>query len=913
MLKPAFTALLVCFIYAQGFSQQITGRVVDSTEKKDLHLAVVSLLKKKDTTLVGFTRTDLNGHFSFPNTDTGQYIVLITYPKLADFMETIHHRGNVDMGFVYMTPKSKLLDEVIVRTGAAIRIKGDTTEFVADSFQVKEGATVEELLKKLPGFSVNSKGEIVAQGKRVDKVLVDGEEFFGDDPTMATQNISAKAVDRVQVFETKTEQQQMTGITTGNEGKTVNIKLKEDAKKGAFGKIHAGTDFSSYYDSKALYNRFVGKKKFSVYGTKTNTNAGSLNWEDRQKVGIENDFEYDELSGFYFSFGGGDDFGDWNLRGLPDATTLGALYSDKWNYDKHNLNLSYRFNRLETTNEGTTLSQNILPNGVNYSNRFTTKAALNQQHTFNFKYEWKIDSFASLKLVTSEIYKTSETDGRDFTEFLNSNKDTINTSLRLYDNATERNQLDNQLTYKQLFKKKNRIWQTVVRYGITDDDNDGLYKTYTRFFNNGSFDHADTVDQQKIFKGRSVTTGIKTTFSEPLSALWMLVFDYGYNNNHSESRRNTFGKAFNGKYEVLINEFSNNFILDAHSHSGSAILRYTGKKLKMALGSGVSTIKLGLENLDNNKISNFNFLNVTPQVQLNYSLKQQTSLTFNYRGTTRQPTINQLQPLKDNTDPLNVYIGNPDLKVGFNHNFSINYNDYKVLKQQFSYAYLNYNFMQNAITQSNTIDAQGKRTYMPVNIDGNFNWYMGGSWNRMPRDKKPGYGFNVNVNGNRFNNIVNNAKATTNSFSFSISPNISFQKQEKYGLRIGPSFGYNQSKSSIGTSINNNYFTYGGRMDGQVQLPKKFELQTEINADLRQRINAFATNTNLVVWNAVLTKKFLKKDAGRISLVANDILNQNKGFTRTINSTFISDDRFQRVSRYFLLRFEWSFTQAPGN
>ena len=240
MLKQAASALLFLLFCSALKAQKstISGSVTDTTEKKSLSLASISLLRKADSTLVAFTRSNKEGRFQLPSTDTGQYVLLITYPKFADYMDELTLKGNLNTGPISMTPASKLLDAVIIKTVGAIRIKGDTTEFVADSFKVKEGATVEDLLKKLPGFSVNAKGEIVAQGKRVDKVLVDGEEFFGDDPTMATQNISAKAVDKVQVFETKTDQQNMTGMSTGNEGKTVNIKLKEDAKKGAFGKVY---------------------------------------------------------------------------------------------------------------------------------------------------------------------------------------------------------------------------------------------------------------------------------------------------------------------------------------------------------------------------------------------------------------------------------------------------------------------------------------------------------------------------------------------------------------------------------------------------------------------------------------------------------------------------------------------------
>lgn len=918
---------LTCFLFVVSisiFAQQgvIRGSVSDSSEKRTLNLAVISILRKSDTTLVHFTRSDANGRFELPKIDTGQYVLLVTYPRFADYMEGLAVNGDTDLGKIFLTQKSKLLDEVVVRTGSAIKIKGDTTEFVADSFKVKEGATVEDLLKKLPGFTVNSKGEIVAQGKRVDKVLVDGEEFFGDDPTMATQNISAKAVDRVQVFETKTEQQQLTGITTGNEGKTVNIKLKEDAKKGYFGKINAGTDFDKFIDAKALFNRFVGKKKFSVYGTRTNTSAGSLNWEDRQKLGIENDFEYDELSGYYFSFGGGDEFNDWNLRGLPDAWTAGALFTNKWNADKHNVNFSYRFNRLGTTNEGTTLTQNILPTGLSYSNKYTTKNALNQQHAVTGKYEWKLDSLASLKLVVSNTYKTSHTTGADRSEFLNGNKDTVNQSFRDYVNNTHRNQLDNQLTYKQLFKKKNRLWQTVFRYGVTDDDNNGLNDTRVRYFDSLThlYDYTDTVDQQKLFTGRSTTYGVKSTFSEPLSLTWTLVMDYAYNKNHSVSRRNTYEKGIGDKYEVLVKEFSNNFELDAYSHSGNATLRYIGKKMRAALGTGISTVNLGLRDLDSNTFNHYHFLNVTPQAQVNFMPKQQTNFGINYRGTTRQPTINQLQPLRDNTDELNVYIGNPNLKVGFNHSFSLNYNQYKVLKQMYTYAYLNYNIQQNAITQFNTIDtATGKRTYYPINVNGNSNWYFGGNFNKgggmfsggSSGKLKPNYGANMNANGSKYINFINGKQAITRSYNVTLNLNIGLEKTDTFSFSIGPSIGYNSSRSSL-SKVDNSYFTYGGRAEAEVTLPWKIEIGTNVNADLRQKINAFTSNTNLVIWNASISKKIFKKDAGKISFIANDILDDNKGFTRTINSTFVSDDRFQRISRYFLLKFEWSFNKAPG-
>lgn len=915
MRKPAFPFLLLLLFTLPSLAQKagISGRIVDTSDKKNLYLASVSLLRKVDTTLVAYTRTDKLGRFVFPGTDTGKYVILVTYPHFADFMEGLDLRSELELGDVSMTHTGKLLDAVIVKSSGSIRIKGDTTEFVADSFKVKEGGTVEDLLKKLPGFTVNSKGEIQAQGKRVDKVLVDGEEFFGDDPTMATQNISAKAVGSVQVYDTKTEQQKITGITDGNEGKTVNIKLKEDAKKGAFGKIYGGTDFHKFYDSKIYYNNFVAKKKISVYGTRTNISTGSLNWDDRQKLGFENDFEYDELSGFYFSFGSGDEFNDWNFRGLPDAWTGGALFTNKWNADKHNVNFSYRYNRLRTLASGSNFSQNILPTGVTYTNRYTSKIGLNQQHAVNGKYEWKIDSLASIKLVMAQTFKTSHSIGRNDGEFLGNAKDTVNQSFNNYENDTKRQQSDNQLIYKQLFKKKNRLWQTTVRYGVIDDDNSGLNFTKIRYFKNGLYDYSDTVDQQKEFTGRSNTIGVKTTFTEPLSDKWLLVLDLGWNKNHSRSLRNTFEKNQNGKYESLVPEFSSNFVLDAYSKSGNAIFRYNGKKWRLAMGSGVSGVKLKLMNLDSNSLNRYDFLNVTPQAMVNFVPKPQSNIGINYRGNTVQPTINQLQPLHDNTDPLNVVIGNPNLKVGFNHSFSLFMNQYKVLSQSWKSLNFSYNIQQNSITQFNTIDTvTGKRTSYPININGNRSWNLWSNFNKSRGNKKPNYGFGFNGNGSRYINYVNDKQGITRSYNFGVNLNLGIESEDKFDFSINPRVSYTHSVSSFSSSVNGNYFSFGGWVEASFMLPGKVEFENTCNIDLRQKLAAFNANSNLIIWNSSLSKHIFKKNAGKISISANDLLNQNKGINRQISSTFISEDHYQRVGQYFLLKFEWTFTKAPG-
>jgi hypothetical protein len=305
------------------------------------------------------------------------------------------------------------------------------------------------------------------------------------------------------------------------------------------------------------------------------------------------------------------------------------------------------------------------------------------------------------------------------------------------------------------------------------------------------------VDQQKLFDGRSTTMGVKSTYMEPLTDKWMLVVDYAYNKNHSRSLRNTFEKGFNGKYEDRVAEFSNNFELDAFSHSGNAIFRYTGKKMRAGIGSGISSIKLGLQNLDDSTLNHYNFFNVTPQVQVNFTPKTQFNIGLNYRGNTIQPNISQLQPLRDNTDPLNEYKGNPDLKVGFNHSMSVFINQYKVLSQSWLGINFSYNIQQNAITQFNTIDpGTGKRTYYPVNVNGNRSWFLWSNYNKDKGNKKPEFGFGFNGGGNRFNNFVNGEKAITRSFNINIETSFGIENEENL-TSISARLSYNHSRSSF--------------------------------------------------------------------------------------------------------------------
>ena len=286
-----FIAFLCILSNTYGQDASIKGSVSDTANQKKLQYAVVTLLDKADSTLVTFARTDKNGNFTLSNLPPGKFSIMISYPSFADYVDDVQLQPGTatDLGSISLTNKSLLLKEIVIRQNNAMRMKGDTLEFTADSFHVRANASAEDLLKAMPGIQVNKNGEIVAQGQKVEKVLVDGEEFFSDDPTVATRNIRADAVDKVQVFDKKSDQAAFTGIDDGEKTKTINLKLKEDKKKGYFGKITAGGGLKDKFNNEAMINSFKGKRKIAAYGTMANTGQTGLGWEDSRSYGGKED------------------------------------------------------------------------------------------------------------------------------------------------------------------------------------------------------------------------------------------------------------------------------------------------------------------------------------------------------------------------------------------------------------------------------------------------------------------------------------------------------------------------------------------------------------------------------------------------------------------------------------------------
>ena len=923
MRKYSFTLLLITALWTFSSAQttSIKGTVIDTTENRNLSNSVVSILRKSDSVLVGFSRTDNKGEFSINKVKYGEYIILVTYPKFADYVDILKvpEVPELKLDQIILTPKSQLLKEVVIRQRmGAIRMKGDTLSFMADSFAVREGASVEDLLKKLPGLQVNKNGEITAQGEKVQKVLVDGEEFFSDDPAVVTQNLRADAVKEVQVFDKKSDQAAFTGIDDGEKSKTINLKLKDDKKRGMFGKVSLGGGLPESFAGEGMLNAFKGKRKIAAFGIMSNTGRVGLNWQDADKYGGGNNVEYNDEEGYFFSSSSGDDEfgnnwgGNFGGQGLPTAWTGGTHFSNKWQEDKFHINGNYRFNKQNVYGKSSIRTQYILPDTQYFNNQTQDIYKQNLRHALNGFYEIKLDSLSTLKITVNGSTTNSRNNSIFYSEALNEEGLAVNDGNRRVTSVSDRQQFNSSVIWRKKFMKKGRTISWNIDQNYNNIESDGILQSQNQFYSSGILVETDSIDQQKINKSKTSVISTRIAYTEPLSKTAFIEMNYSYRMNNSESLRSSFDKSTNGKYEILNPVFSNDYDFRINTNSGGINFRVNKSKYNYSLGGNISNADFRQTDLITDSVTKYSFVNFFPRANFRYNFGPQRRLAFNYNGNTRQPTLEQLQPIRENIDPLNIQVGNPDLTQEFRHTMNLNFSDFKVLTSRHIYMNVNYSAVDNAISSRSTVDTLGKRTTQYMNVDGNY--FLGaysGYWKQI---KKWNFniGVNMNINLSRNKNFVNGLENVSNNKSGSIGLHLNHDKEKKYSFSLNPRFGYTVSESSINKDVVTKYWTSDNEIEATIELPWKMQFNTSAEISLREKTAVFGDNNNVTKWNAWLAKKFWKSNSGEIRFSIFDILDQNIGFRRTATSNYITENRYDTFRRYWLLSFTWNFTRNPA-
>ena len=932
-MKLTITLLTFCLLltfsaFAQN-SYSVKGSVIDTTTTAKLANTSVSVLNAKDSTLVKYTRVNTAGTFSIGSLHKGVFILLVTYPDYADYVErfildsaTTTH----DFGKVNMLLKAKLLADVIIKgTRAAIKIKGDTTEFDPRAFKIQPNATVEDLLKQLPGIQVDKDGKITAQGQSVPKVLVDGEEFFGDDPTLVTKNLRADMVDKVQLFDKKSDQATFTGIDDGQKTKTINIQLKADKKNGYFGKAEAGGGTDGVYQGSVLYNRFKAKSKFSAYGITGNNGKVGLGWEDSQKyTGGSNNVQFGDDGGMMIFFGGdGNDGldsvgGQYNGQGIPLARTGGVHFDTKWNKDNESLNANYKIGSLAVDGTENTLSQNNTPDQ-------SLNSTLGRKfHNYMFRqkldgtYNIKIDTTANLKLMMDGTLKNSNTvsDNNSETDISGIK---ANTNGRNVVNNTDGKIFNASAFYTKKLKKKGRTFSLNISEALNQSNAHGYLKSTAQFFNNdGTVANTEVIDQLKTGKTNSSVLTANATYTEPLTKDFSLIFNYAFGYNHGISDLRSFNQSAPNVYNVQVDSLSNSYRLNELSNQVGAIFNYKTKKGTLNFGTKISNVNFNQMDEFTNVPFKRNFVNWNPQASFQYRFSQSQFIYLSYRGNTTQPSISQIQPIANNNDNLNIITGNPDLKPSFGNNFNFYYNSYKVITGQAIGVNGGYSFTSNPIVSNVTTiftdTIRGKTVSKYVNLSNRtpHNYYFSTYFDKKVEKLDVNVGFNLRVNSSTSYSISNDALNKTIYNTYSGEINISKYKEKKYEFRISAGPNYTVSNSSLLTNINNN--GRGFRTNGylNVYLPAKFQIGSDVDYEFTAKTQTFNQDLKRTLVNANITKTFFKNDDLKLTLWANDIFNQNLGFNRTVNGNFIQQDSFTTIKRYLMFTVTWNFNSMAA-
>lgn len=910
----AILSLFSFSVFAQ--KTNVSGVLTDGNEKTPVYNSVVALLTPKDSILYTFTRTDKKGNFDLKNVKAGNYIVMTSHRQYADYLEDITVSETVkNLGTIALISKINALREVIIKTGS-IRIKGDTTSYRASDFVVDANANVEELLKKLPGIQVDKNGAIKAMGETVQKVLVDGEEFFGDDPGMAVKNLRADAVKEVQVFDKKSDQAEFTGIDDGETKKTINLKLKEDKKKGYFGKIDgageplAGSD--SRYNSNLMFSSFKGKRKISAFLLNGNTGQDGLSWQDSDKFGGGNNdvsMSMDDDGNVDYEWTGGNNDEEPYVdtqNGFIKNTNAGLQYSNKWN-DKQTLNLTPNYNKQIYTNNNNRKTQT--PVGDTQLIENTSK--LSHVDRGNFKlnaiYDIKLDTLNSLRITAKTNFYTTESD--EFTDGNTTGGDGLlkNKQVKTFTTDSDKTSLSASILFKHKFAKPRRTFSVNANGNILSSDANNFLKSSNESYENGAFSNRVDLDQNKIEEKKSQNLTVNVTYTEPIGKKYAMQFAYQVNQNKGESDYLTYNYSnLTGEYDVLVNSLSNQFNQTIITNKPNIRLSYNSKKINYNFGTGVGFTSFDLEDQTLNKEYKRNYTNFFPTANFTYKYKSNSNLRINYQGATKQPTLNQLQPLRDNQDFFNQTLGNPDLKQSFTNSFNVFNSTYSILTETHFYQSLSYRTTSNLISYSRVIDPESALTITkPINTNGNysFNLYIGYGFKLKKLDLQVSLNPNINYNKSVNNiNLKTNDSKTLNS-GFAVYLNKS--KAKKYDISLSNNFSNSRNATSQNDEVKS-FNTNNLGLDIGVYFREKWKLSTDYNLFTRQKTVDFQDNLTNQLWNARLQRTF-KNDEFTAYIMVRDILNQNIGIRRYTYENSITEEQNDRLKRYAMIGFTWNF------
>ncbi len=898
----------------------VKGVTYDTLAKKPVANATITLLLKKDSSLVSFTMTDNAGRFELTGIPNGEYRLLVThlnYHNSNRFFSITDADKNASLNNIVMNDKATLMEEVVVQSEAPpVTLIGDTVQYNAGSFKTQPNANVEDLLKKLPGVKVEKDGTVKAQGEKVQKVLVDGKEFFGNDPKIATKNLPADAVDKVQVYDKLSDQAQLTGFDDGNSEKTINLKLKKDKKKGMFGKVNAGAGTDERYQGKFNLNSFKRARQMSAIGMGNNTNAEGFSFTDVLNfTGALNQLK-----------GGG---GNININITPDDPLAGLLggnnnginttFGGGFNYNniignKTDFQSNYFYSRYNPIRENQVQRQYFSPANLYRQNSYSDN--VNNNNRFNFSADYQIDSFTAIKISPSYSYQ--DTKNKNVSGYSTLSDQMIKINDGNSDNVVNSKgyNFSTNVLFRKKFHRRGRTFSFNILGNFNNSTGDGRLQSSTGFYDaTGALISRDSVNQETNNENNLKGYNARAVYTEPLFKRSLLEFSLGssYSTNSSVKQAYDYNHT-TGKFDLLNNLLTNNYQSEYSYKNAGFRMRKQTKKYNYAAGFSWQHAELngGAINTGKDSLVSKAFNNILPTARFQYYFTRFKNLSVNYSTSTNQPTIAQLQPIPDNSNPLYIRQGNPALNQEFIHSIRFNASFVNPFKNRNFFAFITMQETQNKIVDNDKINSLGIDSVMPVNVNGVYNVSGTLSYGFPVRFLKGTIDISSNFSYYNGKQFVNNDANRIRSASIGPEIRLDMSPTQQLSLALSAAFNFYNTKYSLQTARNTRYFNQEYSTEVSWQLPKGFFVATDFNYRINNQ-QAAGYNLKVPLWNASISKQVLHFNRGEIKLSANDLLNQNIGISRSTNQNYIEDNSVTNLRRFFLLGFTYSLSKTGLN
>ena len=917
VLLLVVSVFLFLISVAQNTSSSIHGIVFDTASKKGLAYATISLVNSKDSTLINFTRADSSGKFMLKNISKGSYLLSASYVGFIPVWQNFQLKDveSLDMGLINLTDIKNASSVTVTAKRAPVVMNNDTLEFNTENFKTQPNAVVEDLLKKLPGVTIDADGTVRVNGQKINRVLVNGKEFFTGDPKLATKNLDADAVDKVQVFDKKSDRAQFTGVDDGQSEKAINLKLKKDRNKSLFGKVSAGVGNDGKYDGQTNINKFNGDQQLSALGMANNTNRQGFSINDVLNFTGELSRGMKSGGNITIRTNGGEDNAlpisgmGQNQQGVANTLAGGVNFNDTWN-KKTDFNGSIVGSDVDLTTDRSTVRQNILPgNNFDYYANSTSRKEVKQQKA-NFSIDQKIDSTTSFKIVPQLTLQQNDNSSGNQYQSITANKALLNSGNSLTTAHSDATNMVTTAQFRKKLAKKGRTISSNLNWNYNNSTQNGTLQTNTTYYTNGLPLKDSVINQINNRASNANSFGGNLIYTEPFGKKSLLEFSLFYNTSIGKSTRQSWDyNASSGKYDQLNNLQSNDF-KNSFQFGGAGInWRSNQKKFNYTLGASLQKTELLSTNQTNGKNIQQGFTDVLPLFNLQYKMNSTRNLGLNYTTSTQNPTTNQLQPIIDVSDPLNSYVGNPNLKRTYQQSLDLNYFSANTFTQSNFFAFIAANKSDNAIVNADIIQSNGTRMSMPVNADGVYSFFanadMGFPIKKLSSRIDIGIGSNYNNNISFINGVKNNIQNS------SIGPNLSwsFAKDDLIDVRFSARLNFSKAIYGLQPQLNSNYLQQIYGLESTQNLPWGLIFNNTFNYTINTG-RADGYNINMPIWNLSMAKGFLKNKRAEIKFSVYDLLNKNQGISRNANQNYIEDTRYNVLKRYFLLTATYRLNKA---